>query len=568
VSGTQPCRKIHTNKDFSYRSADDQRAAVVEELTKVPRSWCPDSGSRCNALSNAELLHLCIPARSVREEDWFVVSASKCRPTVNHFTCIPRLNAKFEYYSLERGATHIFDLRPTWFMFVGVCVTSLCISIFCIVSAILAFFGYLWPALVSFGLMMLVPGILELVCAIAYMTSTRSFSSHTSPSESLIWWSIAFSSIVFGVVVIFREADIMMVLPVPFLMNIPLTAIQNLGILGDSISDVEWISTTSWGSVWSLFLWCFLTILRQVLLRKSILTISQDCDKYDSEWASVKQDLESAMAIRDLEDMTTLFGNASREMRPLQLMCEKLQHTPPEGDPALIRALPYMPRVIQERRYAKRYAALSALIEMLDRLGLKKRIFSSTSICSSLDTLYLQACALEPIFNCKVQQLSKSARGEFLSRLANYGSGEAAGNFHFVTAEQWNRRGGLKPIDRAIEKLTRVYHGDVSLLLDLVRQCIVFESMQDLLKAMRSIQDDGELEVVRIKNRMSAKYDARHSGGYRDCLVNVRIKTELTKKLGLDNHVCELQLILKQFMVHRTLEGHKRYVAFRNKRCE
>jgi len=214
------------------------------------------------------------------------------------------------------------------------------------------------------------------------------------------------------------------------------------------------------------------------------------------------------------------------------------------------------------------YAALLALIEMLDRLGLKKRIFSCTSICSSLDTLYLQACTLEPIFNFKVQQLSKSASGEFLSRLANYCSGADADNFHFVTAEQWNRRGGLKPIDRAIEKLTRAYHGNVSLLLDVVRQCIVFESIQDLLKAMRSIQDDGELEVLRIKNRMSQKYDARHSRGYRDCLVNLRIKTELTKKLGLDNHVCELQLILKQFMVHRTLEGHKRYVAFRNKRCE
>jgi len=51
--------------------------------------------------------------------------------------------------------------------------------------------------------------------------------------------------------------------------------------------------------------------------------------------------------------------------------------------------------------------------------------------------------------------------------------------------------------------------------------------------------------VVRIKNRMSDNYDARQTGGYRDCLVNVRIKTELTKKLGLDSHVCELQLILK-----------------------
>jgi len=449
-------------------------------------------------------------------------------------------------------------------MFVGVSISNLFIVIFIIVSAILAFSGFLWPSLVSFGLSYLVPGILEVICAIAFAMTPRSFSSHTDPSESIIWWTIAFSSILFGVVVIFKETDIMRVLPVPFLTNIPLTVIQNVLILGDSPSEVEWLSVTSWGSIASFFLWCFLTILRQVILRRSTQAILQDCDKYNSEWARVKQDLESATAIRDLEDMTTTFSNTSREMRPLQLMCEKLQHTPLVNDPALVRPLPYIPRLINERRYA----TPSALIGMLDRFGLAKKMFSSISICSSLDTLYLQACTLEPIFNFKVQQLSKSASGEFLSRSANYGSGEAAANFHFVTAEQWNRTGGLKPVDRAIEKLTRVYHGDVSLLVDVVRQCIVFESMQGLLKAMRTIQDDDELEVLRIKNRMSDKYDARYSGGYRDCLVNVRIKTELTKMLGLDNHVCELQLILKQFMVHRTLEGHKRYVAFRNKRCE
>jgi len=72
---------------------------------------------------------------------------------------------------------------------------------------------------------------------------------------------------------------------------------------------------------------------------------------------------------------------------------------------------------------------------MMDLVGLTKTLFSSASICSSLDTLYLQACTLEPIFNLKVQQLSQSASGEFLSRSTNDGSGEAAGSFHFVTAE-------------------------------------------------------------------------------------------------------------------------------------
>jgi len=552
--------------DFSYCSADDKRAAVIEELMKVPRSWCPDSSSRCEALSNNDLLRLCIPARSVREEDWLVVSASKCRPSVNDIVCIPRLgqNAKFEYYSLDRRSTHIFDLRPTWFTFVGVSAANLCISIFCMITAALAVLGKLNQAGVAFGLIQLVPGTLALVCAIAYTTSPRSFSCHTSPRESVIWWTISFSSILFGVVIIFKSAHVMRAVYIPFLLHIPLNVFQNLVILGDSPSEVDWLSVNSWGSTGLFLWWCTMTILRQIILRQSSLAISQDCDNYDAEWTRIKQDLESNTAIRDLDDMISAFDNVSRGVRPLQHMCDPLHHNPRLKDHDPIRPLSYMPRVMHQGRYA----APSAVVRMLDLCGLAKRIFSCASICSSLDTLYLQACTLEPIFNFKVQQLSKSARGEFLSRSTNTGSGGAAGNFLFVSAEHWNRAGGLKPVDRAIEKLTRVYRGDVSLLLDVVRQCIVFESMQDLLKAMRTIQDDGELEVVRIKNRMSDTYDARRSGGYRDCLVNVRIKTEMTKKLGLDNHVCEVQLILKQFMVHRTLDGHKRYVAFRNKRCE
>jgi len=124
---------------------------------------------------------------------------------------------------------------------------------FCIVSAILAFSGFLRAALFSVRLVFVVPGILNLICAIAYTMSTRSFSSHTNPSESIIWWSLAFSSIVYGVVIIFKERDIMQVLPVPFLVNMLLTVIQNLVILGDSLSEVDWLQVLSWDYIVLIF---------------------------------------------------------------------------------------------------------------------------------------------------------------------------------------------------------------------------------------------------------------------------------------------------------------------------
>jgi len=46
------------------------------------------------------------------------------------------------------------------------------------------------------------------------------------------------------------------------------------------------------------------------------------------------------------------------------------------------------------------------------------------------------------------------------------------------------------------------------------------------------------------------------------------ITSERTRQLGIEEHVCELQLILMQFMYEKTNDGHVRYVELRNLRCE
>jgi hypothetical protein len=50
---------------------------------------------------------------------------------------------------------------------------------------------------------------------------------------------------------------------------------------------------------------------------------------------------------------------------------------------------------------------------------------------------------------------------------------------------------------------------------------------------------------LRIKNRMDPGYDARRSAGYRDVALNLQIVSTQTKALGIDYHVCELQLMLQ-----------------------
>ena len=137
---------------------------------------------------------------------------------------------------------------------------------------------------------------------------------------------------------------------------------------------------------------------------------------------------------------------------------------------------------------------------------------------------------------------------------------------------------------------------DVSRLVDLCRQCIAFEDIQDLTSCLRAIEADPDIEVVRVKNRLDSEVSSARSGGYRDVALNMRIKNPTTVHLGVDLHICELQLILKSIarlkvqltyiqclgfkifeccrLTRLTLlfpqsdEGHRRYVIFRDLRAE
>ena len=84
---------------------------------------------------------------------------------------------------------------------------------------------------------------------------------------------------------------------------------------------------------------------------------------------------------------------------------------------------------------------------------------------------------------------------------------------------------------------------DVSLLLDLCRQSIVFFNLRDLVACLRSLVADQEVHVVRVKNRLDAGCNGAESAGYCSVSLNLRVVTAETMALGVDTHVCELQLL-------------------------
>jgi len=126
----------------------------------------------------------------------------------------------------------------------------------------------------------------------------------------------------------------------------------------------------------------------------------------------------------------------------------------------------------------------------------------------------------------------------------------------------------LKRHRRAIEKLIRSYNNDPSHLVDIARLAIVFDTLQDLCSCLRVIVGDHEVAVVRIKNRLSPNHNSRSSAGYRDVNINLNVHTGTTLATGAHTHVCEVQLMLRSFADVKTLEGHKRYVRYRDFRAQ
>jgi len=132
-----------------------------------------------------------------------------------------------------------------------------------------------------------------------------------------------------------------------------------------------------------------------------------------------------------------------------------------------------------------------------------------------------------------------------------------------VSRVQWT---AIKRHSRAIEKLLRSYGNSPSRLLDISRNALVFQDMTHLTNCLGLIVTDEHVRVERLKNRMSPSYHSDETGGYRDVCINLRMTTPDAQLLGCELHMCEVQLLLEDFALLKTSEGHKRYVQARNSR--
>ena len=81
----------------------------------------------------------------------------------------------------------------------------------------------------------------------------------------------------------------------------------------------------------------------------------------------------------------------------------------------------------------------------------------------------------------------------------------------------------------------------------MLSQSIYFDTPEDMAAALKIIAADEEAFVIRVTNRLQADYDAGRTLGYRDVGLNLRLATAATRRVGLDGHICEVQLVLADF---------------------
>ena len=109
--------------------------------------------------------------------------------------------------------------------------------------------------------------------------------------------------------------------------------------------------------------------------------------------------------------------------------------------------------------------------------------------------------------------------------------------------------GGLKGRKRAEEKIEVELGGDASLLMDITRSSIAYDTVDQVYDALATILRRG-YEVVRFKDRALEPLPS----GFWDIHLNLRMP---------NGHIAELQLHLKAIQAYSNGQGHRLYDKIR-----
>jgi len=527
-------------------------------------------------------------------EKWHVVGSAECLFTVHSLQCFPVKAGKFAT-SLERGVEHVFDLRaPPWHNF---CVIGRlgCESLGFFSSFALAAFGHLHTARVFGAIMVfLLNGVVNGV-VYAVVNWMNFFGKRQALASIYPMVGGMLGGICWGFFMLFYEhllfsdinglpSALEAMLATMLFIVIPLEGV----FVGGQSAD-WWLFTAQRGA-WIevlLFLafYIFIKTFKRLVWHQALKSVQPDMDEYNQEWKSMAAESGTQESLDKLAELTRKFEKRAGQT---QVVGQRLVEAP-----ITVSLTPFCTGVPAVHSRKKEVACLDQLylqahlvwpvcVKLVHAWAQSSGGFLMVEKTS---TLQATSIALSHVHSpsrrnslAKTGAAGDEADGDLGDDVV-IGTRRWDGFLSLVSVEPENGWGGLcswnhvkiggqrarvkwagiKKPTRAIEKVQRVYNKDVSRLIDLVRQSIVFHSLGELatcldtilrdpqvalsracspprclvglcegairripkellmiVVAMPTVRDGaGQVMVLRVKNRYAKDLDATTTGGYR-----------------------------------------------------
>jgi len=569
-----------TGNGFSVRTLAGNNTEMLDAVV-FTLAYCATVQAVGDA--SAEVPGVTLPL-ACKEEDWKVVTSSKCLWTMYSTKCVEVDGGEFDTSKI-RDFEHVFNLEINWFyafsllLRVGLVVVGNCGTV------VLAVAGRVQTARRFLGMVVYVMNGIVNGVIMGFMMASQENGAGPIAAIYPIGGSVLIGFSV-GFVVLFQES---------YVFRYHLFAVGWVGMLCCAFFDgfvtykgnSYWLLSNFVDGWWSeimlmLMFWSLVTGSRLWISHQAWRDIQPDLLKYLNEWRRLNDDDESRSSLKNLAQVSTEIAvQITRNFNDEHLACiqQTFHRQAKNGLPVNVtdpfaRPLGSNADGVEKGRGGRRYTLPrwdgpnpSHLNDTVRPLSLNSLRGDLPRVVVSMDQLYLQAQLIWPFFLESFKKWVAASNCHCTTQFSGVyvlGS-EAFGN----SGERLIKWSSVKGVARSIEKVSRAYNNKVSRLVDVVRQNVICDNVSDIIACLEAIQNDSDAHIVRIKNRLHDDYQASNlTAGYRDVAVNVLVVTPDTLRLGLAGHVCEVQLILRQIHLIKTEEGHKSYVAFRNKRAE